>query len=198
MSDASTGPGLVEGVGMADATAGPVLFLDRDGVINVNHGYVHSPEQTEWVPGIFELCALAQERGYGVMIATNQAGIARGYYDIPTFEAYTRWMHAQFAQRGISIAATLFCPHHPDAGAGPLTVHCTCRKPAPGMFIEAARRYPIDLPHSVLVGDKISDMRAGHAAGVGRLFLLAGDTGRGDAPHNTVTVADLRSVQRFL
>jgi D-glycero-D-manno-heptose 1,7-bisphosphate phosphatase len=183
---------------MADATAGRVLFLDRDGVINVNHGYVHTPEQTEWVPGIFELCALAQERGYGLVIATNQAGIARGYYDIPTFEAYTRWMHAQFAQHGIAIAATLFCPHHPDAGGSSFTSDCTCRKPAPGMFLEAARRYPIDLSQSVLVGDKISDMCAGHAAGLGRLLLLGGDIGKGIAPSNVVPVSDLDAVQRYL
>lgn len=198
MSRAAAGPGLVEGAGMTDQAAGRVLFLDRDGVINVNFGYVHTPEQTQWVPGIFELCATAQARGYALVIATNQAGIARGYYDISAFEVYTRWMHAQFAQRGIAIAATLYCPHHPDAGNGPFTTVCRCRKPAPGMFLEAARRYPIDLPQSALVGDKISDMHAGHAAGVGRLFLLAGDVGKGDAPHNAVVVETLGDVQARL
>lgn len=198
MSHVPVGPGLVEGAGMTEQAAGRVLFLDRDGVINVNLGYVHEPEQTRWVSGIFELCATAQARGYALVIATNQAGIARGYYDIAAFEAYTRWMHAQFAQRGIAIAATLYCPHHPQAGVGPFTTECSCRKPAPGMFLEAARRYPIDLPQSVLVGDKISDMRAGDAAGVGRLFLLAGDIGDGGAPHNTIAVDDLDAVQQEL
>nr|WP_313287000.1 D-glycero-beta-D-manno-heptose 1,7-bisphosphate 7-phosphatase [Stenotrophomonas pavanii] len=198
MSRLPQGPGLVEGDGVAGAAERKVLFLDRDGVINVNHGYVHTPEQTQWVPGIFELCTMAKGRGYALVIATNQAGIARGYYDIQTFEAYTRWMHAQFAQRGIAIAATVFCPHHPEAGEGPFTTVCNCRKPAPGMFLEAARRYPIDLPQSALVGDKISDMQAGHAAEVGRLFLLAGDVGKGDAPHNAVVVDALGEVQARL
>lgn len=183
---------------MTDQAAGRVLFLDRDGVINVNLGYVHTPEQTRWVAGIFELCAAAQARGYTLVIATNQAGIARGYYDVPAFETYTRWMHAQFAQRGIAIAATLYCPHHPQAGVGPFTTECSCRKPAPGMFLEAARRYPIDLGRSLLVGDKISDMRAGHAAGLGGLFLLSGDTGDGRLPETVILVPDLAAVLQYL
>lgn len=198
MSRLPHGPGLVEGDGLSGAAERKVLFLDRDGVINVNHGYVHTPEQTQWVPGIFELCKTALGLGYALVIATNQAGIARGYYDIQTFEAYTRWMHAQFAQHGIAIAATLYCPHHPDAGEGTFTTVCRCRKPAPGMFLEAAKRYPIDLPQSALVGDKISDMHAGHAAGVGHLFLLAGDVGKGDAPHNVVVVETLGEAQARL
>lgn len=197
MSRAQAGPGLVEGSGAIGAS-GRVLFLDRDGVINVNHGYVHTPAQTQWVAGIFELCTTAQAQGLALVIATNQAGIARGYYDVPAFQAYTRWMHAQFAERGIAILATLFCPHHPAAGNGALTVTCACRKPAPGMFLEAARRYPIDLATSLLVGDKISDMQAGHAAGVGRLFLLSGAVGAGDAPQHTVMVPDLAAIQRTL
>lgn len=198
MSHVSAAPGLVEGGRITDQAAGRVLFLDRDGVINVNLGYVHTPEQTRWVPGIFELCATAQARGYALVIATNQAGIARGYYDIPAFEAYTHWMHAQFAQRGIAIAATLYCPHHPQAGLGPYTTECGCRKPAPGMFLEAARRYPIDLGRSLLVGDKISDMRAGHAAGLGGLFLLSDDTGDGILPRTVMLVPDLAAVLQYL
>jgi len=192
MSDLSTGPGLVEGVGMSGAERG-VLFLDRDGVINVNLGYVHTPAQTQWVPGIFELCSAAQAKGLALVVATNQAGIARGYYDVTAFEAYTQWMHGQFFERGIAIAATLFCPHHPDAGDGPFTMDCPCRKPAPGMFLDAARRYPIDLEHSLLVGDKVSDMVAGQAAGVGRLFLLGGSIGDGDLPERAIEVPDLRT-----
>ena len=94
------------------------LFLDRDGVINANHGYVHSAESTEWLPGIFELVAQAQLHGMVVIVVTNQAGIGRGYYSEDEFLAYTAWMHAQFAQRGTPLLATFWCPHHPDAGSG--------------------------------------------------------------------------------
>src|SRR5690606_24836828 len=111
------------------------LFLDRDGVININHGYVHAPERTDWVPGIFELVADAHARGYLPIVVTNQAGIGRGHYDEAAFLAYTGWVHAQFAQRGAPLLATFWCPHHPDAGIGGYRVACNCRKPEPGMLL---------------------------------------------------------------
>lgn len=152
------------------------LFLDRDGVINVNHGYVHTPENTEWVPGIFELCARARRADYLLVVVTNQAGIARGYYSVMEFLDYTQWMHEQFASKGILLAATYYCPHHPDAGTGVLRINCDCRKPAPGMLIAAQRELKLDLKSSLFIGDKGSDIEAGHAAGV-RLNLLLGSEG---------------------
>ena len=196
MNSMHAAPGWIEGgVG---GTARKVLFLDRDGVINVNLGYVHTPEGTQWVPGIFELCAAAQAEGYALVVATNQAGIARGYYDITEFERYTKWMHAQFAERGITIRATVYCPHHPEMGVGSLRAVCQCRKPAPGMFIEAFARLSVDPGQSLFVGDKVSDMQAGAAAGLGRLFLIAGDVGEGDAPHHAIIVPDLDTVRTRL
>ena len=85
------------------------LFLDRDGVININHGYVCTPDRTDWVPGIFELCALARDAGYVLLVVTNQAGIARGYYSEAGFLEYTRWRHGEFSIRGVDILATIYC-----------------------------------------------------------------------------------------
>lgn len=143
------------------------LFLDRDGVINVDHGYVHEPAATEWVPGIFEACAHAHAAGYLIVVVTNQAGIARGYYDVETFRAYTHWMHAQFAQRGAPLLATCYCPHHPAHGLGQWRTPCACRKPQPGMLLVARDAFAIDLAASVMVGDQPSDEAAARAAGIG-------------------------------
>ena len=148
------------------------LLLDRDGVINVNHGYVHSADGTQWLPGIFELVEQAHRSGFVVIMVTNQAGIGRGYYSEQDFLAYTAWMHAQFAQRGTPLLATFWCPHHPQEGAGDYRVACECRKPQPGMLLAAAARFGLDMQASWMVGDKDSDMQAAAAAGVGHCHLL--------------------------
>lgn len=148
------------------------LFLDRDGVINVDHGYVHTPEDTEWVSGIFELCARAQRAGYLLVVVTNQAGIARGYYSVGKFLDYTQWIHEQFAAQGTPLTATYYCPHHPDAGVGVLQLDCDCRKPKPGMLLSAGFDLQLDLSASLLVGDKLSDLAAATAAGVGKGVLV--------------------------
>ncbi|WP_233843751.1 D-glycero-beta-D-manno-heptose 1,7-bisphosphate 7-phosphatase [Dyella sp. 2HG41-7] len=147
------------------------LFLDRDGVINVNHGYVHTPGQTDWVDGIFQLCRIAQNADYQLVVVTNQAGIARGYYTEAAYLTYTRWMHGQFAERGIRLLATYYCPHHPE-GLGEWRLNCECRKPQPGMILAAADRYDIDLSASVMVGDNVSDLQASQAAGVGAYVMI--------------------------
>ena len=148
------------------------LFLDRDGVINANHGYVHSADNTEWLPGIFELVAQAQLQGMVVIVVTNQAGIGRGYYSEDEFLAYTAWMHAQFAQRGTPLLATFWCPHHPEEGIGAYRVACDCRKPQPGMLADAAARFGLEMPACWMIGDKPSDIAAATAAGVGHRHLL--------------------------
>jgi D-glycero-D-manno-heptose 1,7-bisphosphate phosphatase len=155
----------------AGRQGGRALFLDRDGVININHGYVHTPEETEWVPGIFELCAEATRRGYELIVVTNQAGIARGYYSVAEFLDYTAWVHAQFAARGVPLLATFYCPHHPTAGLGPLQVDCDCRKPKPGMILAASEMLGIDRTKSLLLGDQPSDLEAAEAAGL-RLAVM--------------------------
>jgi D-glycero-D-manno-heptose 1,7-bisphosphate phosphatase len=163
----------------ATPAAGPrrALFLDRDGVINVDTGYVHTAAQTHWLPGIFELVANAIRAGYAPVVVTNQAGIARGYYSDAEFLDYTRWVHAQFAARGAPLLATFYCPHHPDAGLGALRVACGCRKPAPGMLLAASEALGIDLGGSLMIGDSAKDIEAARAAGVGRTHLLEGAPG---------------------
>jgi D-glycero-D-manno-heptose 1,7-bisphosphate phosphatase len=153
------------------------LLLDRHGVINVNHGYVHTPARTDWLPGIFDRVREAHVAGYLPIVVTNQAGIGRGYYDEAAFLDYTAWMHARFAEQGAPLLATYWCPHHPDAGIGDYRVACVCRKPAPGMLLAAARDFGIDLTASIFVGDSPSDMDAGLAAGVQSSHLLDATAG---------------------
>jgi D-glycero-D-manno-heptose 1,7-bisphosphate phosphatase len=150
------------------------FFLDRDGVINVDHGYVHTPEDTDWVPSIFELCRKAVDQGYLLVVITNQAGIARGYYTVEDFLGYTKWFHEEFRRRGISLLATYYCPHHPTEGVGIYGTICRCRKPNDGMILGAAKRFSISLSDSVLIGDKASDIEAGYKAGVSRCALVGG------------------------
>lgn len=150
------------------------LFLDRDGVINVDHGYVHEPDSTEWVPGIFEAVAGAVAEGYLPVVVTNQAGIARGYYSEEQFRAYTAWMHAEFAARGTPLLATYFCPHHPQAGIGSYARACECRKPRPGMLLQAIADWTLLPAASTLIGDKPSDIAAARAAGVPSSRLITG------------------------
>jgi D-glycero-D-manno-heptose 1,7-bisphosphate phosphatase len=149
------------------------LFLDRDGVINVNHGYVHTAERTDWVPGIFDLVARAYASGFAVVVVTNQAGIARGYYGEEEFGRYTAWVHEHFSRHGMTLLATYHCPHHPAPGMGQQGVICGCRKPAPGMLLQAARDFDISLGDSLLIGDQRSDIEAANRAGVPHTFLLS-------------------------
>ena len=168
-------PRLLESVGAPAPeiwASGKALFLDRDGVINVNHGYVHTPQQTDWVDGIFDLCRIAQDADYRLVVVTNQAGIARGYYSEAAYLAYTQWMHDQFAARGIHLLATYYCPHHPEEGRNGWLLNCDCRKPRPGMILAAAKRYNLNLAVSVMVGDSTSDKEAAEAAGVGRYVMV--------------------------
>lgn len=148
------------------------LFLDKDGVINVDHGYVCTPERTEFVEGIFDVCRTASKRGYLVLVVTNQAGIGRGYYSEQEFLAYMDWVRGAFAGRGAQLDAVYYCPHHPVHGVGQYRRTCECRKPAPGMIQAAQREWGLDLAHSVFVGDSASDVQAGEAAGVGTCIML--------------------------
>lgn len=150
----------------------PALFLDRDGVINVDHGYVHKPEDFDFVDGIFELVKCANKFGYFTVVVTNQAGIGRGYYNENDFENITQWMRQQFILQGAVIDAVYFSPYHPEFGVGKYLKQSDCRKPAPGMLIRAAQENDIDLQKSILLGDNFSDIQAGINAGVKNLFIL--------------------------
>jgi len=145
----------------------PALFLDRDGVVNVEKNYLHRIEDFEFIDGVFELCQAYSERGFLIVIVTNQSGIDRGFYSESDFETLTQWMVGEFAKRGIKIAAVYHCPHHPDFSGV-----CSCRKPEPGMLLQAAAELDIDLERSVMVGDSERDVEAAHSAGLRESYLL--------------------------
>jgi len=150
----------------------PALFLDRDGIINVDHDYVHRREDFEFIDGIFNLCRHAKTLGYQIFIITNQAGIGRGYYTEQDFHALTEWMVSVFRNEGITIEKVYFCPFHPEHGIGQYKVNSPFRKPGPGMILQAAQEFDINLAGSVLLGDRETDVHAGIAAGVGKNLLF--------------------------
>jgi D-glycero-D-manno-heptose 1,7-bisphosphate phosphatase len=137
------------------------LFIDRDGVINVDKVHVFRKEEFEFTKGIFELCKKYSDKGYLILIITNQAGIAKGIYSEDDFLILTGWMTAQFSERGIKITKVYHCPHHPD-----FTGPCDCRKPEPGMILQGVKDFNLDIRQCMLIGDKESDLEAGRRAGI--------------------------------
>ncbi len=150
-------------------------FLDRDGVINIDHGYVWRIADFEFIPGVLAAAAELGRQGFALVVVTNQAGIGRGMYTEEDFAVLSRWMCTQFAQAGAPLAGVYHCPHHPTLALGALRQACACRKPAPGMLLDAARDLDLDLAGSVMFGDKCDDMGAAQAAGVGTRVLLGKD-----------------------
>ena len=141
----------------------PAAFLDRDGVLNVDHGFTHKPDQLEWIKGAPEAVQLLNEAGYIVLVITNQSGVARGFYDEAAIHKFHTHLQDALREQGAHIDAFYYCPHHPDGTVKRLAVHCRCRKPNPGMLEQAAREWPIDLSRSFLIGDKDADMSAAAA-----------------------------------
>lgn len=173
------------------------LFLDRDGVINVDFGYVHRPDQVVFVDGIFELCRAARAHDYVTVVVTNQAGIARGLYTEHDFQTLTEWMRRRFDAEGAALDAVYHCPHHPEHGRGALQIQCSCRKPEPGLLLRAADDLSIDLGCSVMVGDKPSDLDAARRAGVKRRILL-GHARPDDLPPDDSWAPTLTTVMQTL
>lgn len=176
----------------------PALFLDRDGVINIDHGYVHTPDRFEFVDGIFDLITAANRGGYLVVIVTNQAGIGRGYYSEKQFHVLTDWMKNIFFAKGAHIDAVYFSPYHPTHGIGQYRRVTECRKPNPGMLLRAQSELNIDMNSSILVGDKVSDMEAGKEAGVSLNLLFNSDLEYCQGNDIYKNICDLRSVVSFL
>lgn len=143
------------------------LFLDRDGVINVEKDYLHKIEDFEFIDGIFKVCKYYQDLGYKIFVVTNQSGIARGYYSEDDFKLVTNWMINEFKVLGIYITNVYYCPHHPD-----ITGDCECRKPMPGMLLQASKDFDIDLNSSIIIGDKERDIEAGINAGINTAYLF--------------------------
>lgn len=147
--------------------------MDRDGVINIDHGYVHRPDDFEFIDGIFDLMRAACAKGYKLVIVTNQAGIGRGYYSEQQFHQLTDWMCNHLSKFDISIEKVYFSPFHPAEGLGPYKKDDISRKPRPGMIFQAQQDLDLDLKNSILIGDKLSDIQAGIAAGVGLNIIFS-------------------------
>ncbi|MCR5786831.1 MAG: HAD family hydrolase [Acholeplasmatales bacterium] len=145
-----------------------LLVLDRDGVVNIEYGDVYKEEDFRFMPGIFELCKKFQDKGYLIVIASNQAGIAKGLYTIEQYKNLNYFMLDEFERNGIHITKTYVCPHRDSD-------NCNCHKPKPGMIVEALKEFNASAKLSVAYGDKMSDMDAYHAAGLTKLFFVRGE-----------------------
>ena len=167
-------------------------FLDRDGVINVDRGYVHTRADFEFIDGVFDAAVKLRDKGYALFVMTNQSGIGRGWYTEEQFLQLDTWMREQFAQRGAAIEATYYCPHHPTDAVGPFRRECDCRKPAPGMLLLAANEHGLDLSQSIMFGDTLADLEAAKAAGVPMRILLGKN---GQATPEEPTPAGLASAR---
>lgn len=162
------------------------FFLDRDGTINQEKDYLYRVEDFEFVPGAPEAIRLLNEAGVLVVVVTNQSGVARGYYTEDDVEILHRHIAQELEASGARVDAWLYCPHHP-AGKGSYSLPCRCRKPLPGMLLDAARRLDIDLESSVMIGDKRADIEAAISAGC-RPILVRSGYGAAEEPHLSVGV----------
>ena len=149
------------------------LFLDRDGVINIDYGYVHDVKDCQFVDGIFDLCVAAKEKNYKLIVVTNQAGIAKGFYTLKDFWLFMDYIKQEFSSRGCPLDDIFFCPYHKD-GLPPWNQDSQDRKPQPGMILKAAEKHALSLADSILIGDKESDILAGLNAGIGKNILING------------------------
>lgn len=148
------------------------LFLDRDGVINLDHGYVHKPENFDFIPGIFDLCRAALTKKLQIFIVTNQAGIGKGYYTEDDFFALNSWLLNEFAKRRVTITKIYHCPFHKDAILPKYKQDSEDRKPKPGMILKANQEFKLDLKNSIMIGDQLTDIEAARNAGIGKKILF--------------------------
>jgi D-glycero-D-manno-heptose 1,7-bisphosphate phosphatase len=151
------------------------LFLDRDGVINVNHGYVYKKEDFTLIDGIIDLIKKANELAYLVIVVTNQSGIGRGLYTEQQFHELNDWMIDLFAQNNAHIDKVYYCPHHPTEALGQYAKSCECRKPKPGMALAALDDFNIDITNSVMVGDKTTDLEFAMRANIPEVYWFSSD-----------------------
>ncbi|HLI23207.1 MAG TPA: HAD-IIIA family hydrolase, partial [Stellaceae bacterium] len=144
----------------------PAAFLDRDGVLNHDTGYVHRAADFVWVDGAKQAVKHLNDRGYLVFVVTNQSGIARGLYGPAEVEALHRWINDELRQVGAHVDQFFYCPHHPEGVVPGYGIVCDCRKPAPGLLRQAMREWPVRREGSFMIGDKDIDVEAAHAAGI--------------------------------
>ena len=185
---------------MARTDVRRAAFIDRDGVINEELDYVHRVEDFHLLPGVVDGLRLLADNGFALVVVTNQAGIAKGYYTEHDFQQLTGHMRATLADHGVELAAVYHCPHHPAGVVAGLAIECDCRKPRPGMLLQAAAELDLDLTRSVMVGDKPSDTQAGRSAGVAATVLV--ESGHALPPdalaHADHACADLLAAARWI
>lgn len=176
------------------------IFLDRDGVINLDKAYVHRWEDFEFVPNAISAMRQLVDAGYRIVVITNQSGIARGRFTEGQYAELTAKMREALLAEGVPLLDVLYCPHHPDGKVREYAIDCSCRKPAPGLLLEAVRRHGIDLSESLLVGDKPSDILAGRNAGVRFAYLVKSDNAENvtDMKEADAAFDDLHACVRWL
>jgi D-glycero-D-manno-heptose 1,7-bisphosphate phosphatase len=175
------------------------FFLDRDGVINIDHGYVYKVEDFEFVKGIFDLTKEAIQKGYLIFVITNQAGIGRGLYTLNDFNHLTNWMIQEFKKKDILLSKVYFSPYHFKHGKGIYKKDHISRKPNPGMIYQARDDFNIDLSRSILIGDKLTDIMAGQNSGIGTNILYTNnDEIKIDSEYAYHSVSSLDEVKLFL
>lgn len=164
------------------------LFLDRDGVINIEKDYLYKISDFEFIDGIIDLCIYFISKGYKIFVITNQSGIAREYYFEEDFSILTSWMLNTFRNKGIEISKVYHCPHHPS-----ISGECICRKPNIGMIMLAKEEFNLNLNESILIGDKETDIEAGLNAGLSQTFLFD-PSGINSNSKATRTVSSLQNI----
>ncbi|GGB01748.1 D-glycero-beta-D-manno-heptose 1,7-bisphosphate 7-phosphatase [Agarivorans gilvus] len=176
------------------------IFLDRDGVINHDRGYVSQVDDFEFIDGAIEAMQQLKKAGWLLVVVTNQAGIARGYFTEEQFLSLTEWMDWSLADRGVDLDGIYYCPHHSDYGDESYRQDCQCRKPQPGMLLDAAKELNIDLANSWMVGDKESDILAAKNAGVMNRILVEGQYPVSDEAKTEVQtcVASLKEAAAYI
>lgn len=152
----------------------PAMFLDRDGTLNVDKGYTHKPEDLIWLPEAKEAIKFANDTGYFVFVVTNQAGVARGYYEEEAVHRFHEAMQHELFQIGAHVDAFIWCPHHARGSVAEYAIDCICRKPKPGMLYELLTNWPVDIAHSFMIGDSDSDISAARVAGISGLLYRSG------------------------
>ena len=160
-----------------------IIFLDRDGVINKEIGYLHKIQDFIFIDGIFEALLRLQNLGYEFVIVTNQSGIGRGYYSKEDYLTVDKWMKKRFLSNGIKILASFYCPHIPEN-------NCNCRKPKPGMFLDCFKHFNISLKNSWMVGDSEKDIEAANNAEIYNTILVRSGHQINESESNATIIID--------
>jgi len=171
------------------------IFLDRDGTIIEDSGYISRPDQIKFIPGSIEAIKMLKEAGFKVFVITNQSGVARGYFSEDMLQTIDKVMHRHILNGGTHLDGIYYCPHHPEHGVYPYKQECDCRKPQTGLIKKAVKEHNVDLAQSYMIGDHSCDMEAGANAGLKTLFLL---TGHGEKEQTKVKHKPIHTAKNLL